>query len=311
MIAGGHSLLPMMKLRLARPEHLVDISAIDELDYIVEDGSVLRIGAMTTHATLLASDVVARHATMIVDAEQVIADPIVRNRGTIGGSLCQADPGEDPSTVCSVLAAELVVTGRDGDRIVPMHEFHVGPYETAVQFDELLTEVRLPLHDHGGSAYEKVERRVGDWAIAAAGVAVWLRDGVIDHGAIGLTAVGLPGQAIEAQAALDGASPDEDTFAGAGRRAAAACAPTDDQRGSAASEHGGVQRDPDDAQPHQAPGEQTDGDPAMTEGQVVGSPGAGDPVTPMQTPPSEAAVSGGAQSDPGARAPDRDAADDT
>lgn len=235
LIAGGHSLLPMMKLRLVRPEYLIDINDLTELDYIIEDGGTLRIGALTRHAALLESDTIRRLVPMITDAERVIADPVVRNRGTIGGSLCQADPGEDLSTVCDALLAEVVIRGRDGERTVPMSQFHVGPFETAVADDEILTEIRIPLKLGAGSAYEKVERRIGDWAIAAAGVAVWMSDGVIDDAGIGLTAVGLDdGVATHTQAAIRGREPSEELFAEAGRVAARECDPVDDQRGSAA-----------------------------------------------------------------------------
>jgi len=234
IIAGGHSLLPMMKLRLVRPELVIDINDCADLDHIVEDGDTLRIGALVRHAALLASDTVARLVPMITDAERVIADPVVRNRGTIGGSLCQADPGEDLSTVCDAMSATVVIRGRDGGRTVPMADFHRGPYETAVGPDEILTEIRIPLRPGAGSAYEKVERRVGDWAIAAAGVAVWMRGGTIDDAGIGLTAVGLDdGLATAAQDALRGREPDEDLYAEAGRLAAEQCDPVDDQRGSA------------------------------------------------------------------------------
>jgi carbon-monoxide dehydrogenase medium subunit len=235
IIAGGHSLLPMMKLRLVRPEVLVDINDCHDLAYITEDGDALRLGALTRHATLLSSEVIARLAPIITDAEKVIADPVVRNRGTIGGSLCQADPGEDLSTVCNAWSAELVIRGPDGARTLAMSEFHRGPYETAVEPHEILTEIRLPLRPGAGSAYEKVERRVGDWAIAAAGAVVWLRDGVIDDAGIGLTAVGIEGGvATRAQDVVRGREPDEDLYAEAGKLAAEDCDPVADQRGSAA-----------------------------------------------------------------------------
>jgi carbon-monoxide dehydrogenase medium subunit len=235
IIAGGHSLLPMMKLRLVRPEYLIDINDVAELDYIREDGATLRIGALTRHATLLKSDTIRRLVPMMTDAEHVIADPVVRNRGTIGGSLCQADPGEDLSTVCDALFAEAVIRGSDGERVVPMAEFRVGPYETVVGPAEILTEIRIPLRLGAGSAYEKVERRVGDWAIAAAAAAVWMSDGVVDDVGIGLTAVGLDsGVATHTQAAVRGREPSEELFAEAGRVAARECEPIDDQRGTAA-----------------------------------------------------------------------------
>ncbi len=177
IIAGGHSLLPMMKLRLANPQHLIDINDLDELSYIREEGDEIRIGALTRHVDLLKSELLVRHLPLFRDAETVIADPVVRNRGTIGGSLCQADAAEDLSAVCSAVKANVVIRGAGGERVVGMEDFHVGPYMTAVGDGELLTEVRIPLRPGGGSAHEKVERRAGDWAIAAASAAVWIEGG--------------------------------------------------------------------------------------------------------------------------------------
>ncbi len=232
VIAGGHSLLPMMKLRLARPDWLIDLGDVAELRHVTEDGDTLRVGALTTHATLLGSDVVGRLFPMVHDAERVIADPVVRNRGTIGGSLGQADPAEDLTTVCDVLHAQVVIADPGGERVVDMAEFHRGPYETACQQHELITEVRFPIRPRSSSAYEKVERRVGDWAVAAAGAAVQLGDdGTITEAAIGLTALGLEGLATEAAAVLVGQRPSEDLIAEAGRLAAAASSPVEDQRG--------------------------------------------------------------------------------
>jgi len=232
VVAGGHSLLPMMKLRLAWPDCLIDINALAELDFIREEAGQLRVGAMTRHAALLDSDVVGRLFPIVHDAERVIADPVVRNRGTIGGSLCQADPAEDLSTVCTVLGAQCVVRGATGERVLSMSELHRGPYETAVEQNELLLEVRFPVRPRSSSAYEKVERRVGDWAVAAAGAAVTLAaDNRIDDVAIGLTAVGLTGTAVRAQDALRGQLPGEQLYAEAGRLAAEDCDPVADQRG--------------------------------------------------------------------------------
>ncbi len=177
VVAGGHSLLPMMKLRLANPEHLVDINDLTELAYIRDVGDEIRIGALTRHVDLLRSELLAEYFPVFRDAEQVIADPVVRNRGTIGGSLCQADAAEDLSAVCSALKADVVIRGAEGERVVSMEDFHVGPYMTAVGSGELLTEVRLAKRPGAGSAHEKVERRAGDWAIAAASAAVWMDGG--------------------------------------------------------------------------------------------------------------------------------------
>ncbi|GAA2144687.1 xanthine dehydrogenase family protein subunit M [Arthrobacter humicola] len=232
VVAGGHSLLPMMKLRLSRPEWLIDINDLYELDFILRDGNTLRVGAMTRHTTLLESDEVAALFAIVRDAELVIADPVVRNRGTIGGSLCQADPAEDLSTVCDVLGAEAVIRGPGGERVLSMPDFHRGPYQTAVGQDELLCELRFPIRPRSGSAYDKVERRVGDWAVGAAGAAVVLAaDGTVEDAAVGLTALGLDHTVDEAAAVLRGKRPTEDLFAEAGRLAAAACDPVADQRG--------------------------------------------------------------------------------
>ena len=232
IVAGGHSLLPMMKLRLARPDCLIDINGLAELDFVVEEPGRLRVGALARHTTLLESALVGRLFPIVHDAERVIADPVVRNRGTIGGSLCQADPAEDLSTVCDVLRAEVVITGPAGERSVPMAEFHRGPYESACDQSELVTEIRFPIAARSSSAYEKVERRVGDWAVAAVGAAVTLaEDGTIADASIGLTALGLEGVATEAAASLHGQLPSEAVFAEAGRLAAAASDPTEDQRG--------------------------------------------------------------------------------
>jgi carbon-monoxide dehydrogenase medium subunit len=232
VIAGGHSLLPMMKLRLARPEWLIDINDLAELDHVTEDADHLRIGALTRHATLLASDVVGRLFPIVHDAEKVIADPVVRNRGTIGGSLAQADPAEDLTTVCDVLDAEIVLAGRSGQRILGIADLHRGPYETACGQDELITEIRFPIRHRQGSAYEKVERRVGDWAVGAAGAAVVLEeDGRICDVTVGLTALGVEGCVPEILEALCEQRPSEELYAEAGRIAGEACAPVEDQRG--------------------------------------------------------------------------------
>src|SRR6202046_5414393 len=143
IIAGGHSLLPMMKLRLANPEHLIDINDLDELSYIREFADEIRIGALTRHVELLHSDVLARRLPLFADAEMVIADPVVRNRGTIGGSLCQADAAEDLSSVCAAVKAKVVVRGPSGERVLGLDDFYIGPFTTAVGAEEMLTEIRL------------------------------------------------------------------------------------------------------------------------------------------------------------------------
>jgi aerobic carbon-monoxide dehydrogenase medium subunit len=235
IVAGGHSLLPMMKLRLANPEYLIDVNDLTELSYIREEGDEVRIGAMTRHRELLESDLLADRFPIFRDAEKVIADPVVRNRGTLGGSLCQADPSEDLSAVCTTLDASCVIRGPSGERVVAMADFHRGPYETAVEDAEMLLEVRIPVRPGGGSAYEKVERRAGDWAVVSAGAAVWMDGGTIREGRVGLAAVGPNTNGIaEVADALRGASPTEDLYAEVGAIAARACRPTSDQRGTEA-----------------------------------------------------------------------------
>jgi carbon-monoxide dehydrogenase medium subunit len=232
VIAGGHSLLPMMKLRLAKPEHLVDINDLTELAYIREEGDEIRIGALVRHVDLLNSELLAERFPLVREAEQVIADPVVRNRGTIGGSLCQADAAEDLSSVCSAAKATVVIRGADGERVVAMEDFHVGPYMTAVGDGELLTEIRLPLRPGAGSAHEKVERRAGDWAIVAASAAVWVDGGKIADAGLALSAVGLTTiHVTRAEDLLRGKAPSEELFAQAGEIAAADCSPSADGRG--------------------------------------------------------------------------------
>jgi len=234
ILAGGYSLLPMMKLRLATPSYLVDIDDLAaELGYIKQDADVIRIGAMTRHRELLESPLLTRLAPIFQDAEQVIADPIVRNRGTIGGALCQADPSEDLGAVCVALGAEVVIRSLGEERTVDIEDFFLGPYRTAVADDEMLVEIRVPLRAHTGSAYEKVNRRVGDWAVAAAGAALTVRDDLITHAGIALVAVGSDVASSAAQEVLIGRPPSAELFEAAAAAASQACTPVTDQRGSA------------------------------------------------------------------------------
>jgi carbon-monoxide dehydrogenase medium subunit len=232
ILAGGHSLIPMMKLRLATPEHLIDINDLHELSYIRSEGDEVRIGALTRHAELLDSELLASLFPVFADAEKVIADPVVRNRGTIGGSLCQADPAEDLSSVCLALKASVVIRGTEGARVVPMSEFQVGPYMTAVGDAEILTEVRIPVRPSAGSAHEKVERRAGDFAIAAASAAVWIDGGTITDAGIALAAAGpTTVEVTRAAEALKGQAPSEEAFAQAGAIASEDSMPMADSRG--------------------------------------------------------------------------------
>jgi carbon-monoxide dehydrogenase medium subunit len=235
LLAGGHSLLPMMKLRLAAPEHLIDINPLaGELGYIREEDGEVRIGAMTRHRELLEDEMLAERLPIIREAEYGVADPPVRNRGTIGGALCQADPSEDLSAVCAALNASAVIKGKGGERVVDMVEFHRGPYETAVGDGEMLIEIRIPIRDHHGGAYRKVKRRAGDWAVAASGAAVWMNgEGIADAG-IALSAVNPKGvRSTRAEEALRGNPPSDEVLAEAARLAAEDTDPVTDQRGPA------------------------------------------------------------------------------
>jgi carbon-monoxide dehydrogenase medium subunit len=232
ILAGGHSLLPMMKLRLANPERLIDINELEELSYIREADGEIRIGAMTRHRGLLESELLARHFPIFIDAETVIADPPVRNRGTIGGSLAQADAAEDLSAVCSALKANVVIAGSGGERVVSIEDFHVGPYMTAIQDAEILTEIRLPLRPGGGSAHEKVERRAGDWAIVAVSAALWMEGGSIADAGVALSAAGpVTVHATRSEELLRGKDPSEELFSEAGALASEDCSPIADGRG--------------------------------------------------------------------------------
>jgi carbon-monoxide dehydrogenase medium subunit len=240
LLAGGHSLIPMMKLRLAQPETLIDIGGLAELAFVKLSDAELRIGALTTHAQLLESPEAAGQFTILQDAEQVIADPVVRLWGTVGGSVCQADPSEDLSAAFAALRATMVIAGAGGTRTVPVRDFFTGPYETVVGPGELLTEIRLtaaPATLLTGSAYEKVGRRAGDWPIAAAGAFVSL-DGdeamTIMAVGIGVTAVGAEHFcAAEAEEFLRGRPATDENVARAGQIAADHCRPVADQRGPA------------------------------------------------------------------------------
>jgi carbon-monoxide dehydrogenase medium subunit len=215
---------------------LIDINAITGLRYIEPVAGELRIGALARHADLLAAPVAGEHFAILRDAERVIADPVVRQWGTIGGSLCQADPSEDLSAAFAALKGSMIIHGPDGSREVSARAFHTGPYQTVVRPDEMLTEIRLPIRLDGGSAYMKVARRIGDWPIGAAGAAVWLAgdgDRIADVG-IGLAAVGATHfVAAEAEEFLRGRPASEETLARAGEIAAEHCRPGSDQRGPA------------------------------------------------------------------------------
>lgn len=232
LMAGGHSLIPMMKLRLASPEVVIDISGLeDELRYIEENGGV-KIGALTRHRELLESPAIREHYTLLADAERMIADPLVRNMGTLGGALAHADPAEDLPAAFLALDAEVVARGPDGERVVRVEDMYLGPYETALDHGEVVTEVRVP-RAPGGSAYTKVERRAGDWTSASVAVALDMEDGEIRNIRIGMAGVGNRTlRATGAEDALRGQRPGDEVYGRAGEVAAEACDPIDDARGT-------------------------------------------------------------------------------
>jgi carbon-monoxide dehydrogenase medium subunit len=234
VLSGGQSLLPLLKLRFAQPAHLVDIGRIPGLDYIKEEGGVLKIGALAREAALEASDVVRSRYPILADTAAVIADPIVRNLATVCGNLAHGDPANDHPATMLALGAEVVATGAKGARTIPIAQFFTGLFTTALQPAEVLTEIRIPAPPAGsGGAYVKLERKVGDFATAGAAAFLVLKGGVIERAGIGLTNVGpTPIKATAAEAYLAGKKADEATFAEAGRLAGAAAKPGADRRGS-------------------------------------------------------------------------------
>jgi carbon-monoxide dehydrogenase medium subunit len=234
VLAGGQSLIPLMKLRLASPAVLIDLNGVDSLSGIEEQDGQLRIGAMTRHSALERSELIGSRYPLIADAAAVIADPLVRNRGTTGGSLAHADPAGDLGSVMTALGAEVVVTGSGGERTLSIDELLLGPFMTTLEEGEILTEVRVPQPaERSGGAYEKLERKVGDFATAAVAVQLTRENGHCASIGIGLTAVGPTTiRASEAEDALRGGSLDEDALRAAAELAAAASDPAADLRGS-------------------------------------------------------------------------------
>jgi carbon-monoxide dehydrogenase medium subunit len=234
VLAGGQSLIPVMKLRLAAPAHLIDISRLG-IDSIAEADGRLAIGALARHRDLERSHLLKARYPVMAAAAPLISDPIVRNLGTIGGSLCHADPAGDWGSVMLALQASVVVRSGRGERELPISEFLEDTFTTALEPDEILTEVRVPQPaGSSGGTYLKMERKVGDFATVAAAIHLSLSNGTIERAGIGLTAVGSKNlQATDAEASLAGAEPTEAAFAEAGRLAAEASSPVTDVRGSA------------------------------------------------------------------------------
>lgn len=235
LLAGGHSLIPMMKLRLASPETIIDIHKLDdELRYIRDDGGLLRIGALARHKDVLESELIKERYSILADAEAMIADPLVRNMGTLGGALAHGDPAEDLPAAFIALGAEIIARGPEGERIIAVDDMYISPFETALEPDEILTEARVP-RAPGGSAYFKVKRRTGDYASAAVGVALNMSGGVMEDARIGMCGVGNKAlRAGGAEEVLKGQRPDADLYRRAGERAAEETNPTEDARGTVA-----------------------------------------------------------------------------
>lgn len=235
VLSGGQSLLPMLKIRLAAVGHLVDIGRIAGLEYVKEEGGFLKIGAATREVALERSPIVAAKYPILLDTARVIADPIVRNRATVGGNLAHGDPANDHPATMLALDATVVVAGPKGERTIPVTQFFKGLFTTALEANEILTEVRIPVPPpKSGGAYVKLERKVGDFATAAAAAQVTLgANGEVTKAGIGLTAAGpTPVKATEAEKFLIGKMPDDATVAEAARLAAQAAKPTADRRGA-------------------------------------------------------------------------------
>jgi carbon-monoxide dehydrogenase medium subunit len=235
VLAGGQSLIPLMKLRFAAPARLIDVNRIAGLDGIEERDGALHIGALVRHHQLVESDVIKANYPTIATAAPMISDPIVRNLGTIGGSLSHADPAGDLGSVMIAMGATIVARSASGEREIAAADLAEGPFQNTLAPNELVTEIRVPTPPpRSGGTYLKMERKVGDYATVAAAVLLSMDNGTIASAGIGLTSVGFTNvKAASAESSLAGASPGEDAFAEAGRLAAEAADPVDDVRGSA------------------------------------------------------------------------------
>lgn len=235
VLAGGQSLIPLLKLRFAAPAVLVDINRIGGLDELAADDGTLRIGALVRHKQCERSQLLRDRWPVLADAARQISDPIVRNLGTVCGALAHADPQGDWGAALLAVGAEVVARGSSGERTLPLSGFFQGPFTTLLEPGEILTEVRVP--DSGarsGGAYLKLERKVGDFATAAVGAQVSFDDGHVRRAGIALTGVGMTNiEATEAAQSLVGTTLDDDAIRAAAASAAAAAEPVDDHRGSA------------------------------------------------------------------------------
>jgi carbon-monoxide dehydrogenase medium subunit len=235
VMAGGQSLIPLLKLRLAAPGVLVDIGRVPGLAALDVQGGALTIGARTRHVDIERSADLRSRFPILTEAAPQISDPLIRNAGTVGGSICHADPSGDWGAVMLALNAEFVVRSTRGERRVPATSFFDGPFTTILEPDEILTEIHVPAPgERSGGAYLKLERKIGDFATAAVAVQVEMANGHIGRVGIGLTSVGPTNlKATRAEEALAGAAPDDAVIDEAARLAAAACDPRSDVRGSA------------------------------------------------------------------------------
>jgi carbon-monoxide dehydrogenase medium subunit len=235
LLAGGHSLLPMMKLRFAQPGTLIDINRIPELRGIREEGGVIRIGAMTTETELINSKLLQDRLPLLPEAAKLIADPQVRNRGTIGGDIAHGDPGNDHPAIAMALDATFVLQGPNGERQVQAVDFFHGTYMTELAENEILTAILIPPFASGtGYCYQKLKRKTGDWATAGAAVVLRMAGGVVTQARIGLTNVAPTAlRATAAEAALMGQALTTATLDAAVKAVRDACDPAEDLRGDA------------------------------------------------------------------------------
>ncbi len=235
ILSGGHSLIPMMKLRFASPEYVIDINGIPGLSYIKEEGGLLKIGGLTRESEIEHSDLLKAHFPIFADVTKLIADPQVRNMGTIGGNLAHGDAANDHPAVMLALRATVVATGVEGEREIPIDEFFYGFYMTALQHGEILTEIRIPMPSTGtGSAYHKIERKVGDYATTGAAVQLTFDgNGIVTSAGIALTNVNpVPLRAARSEEAIIGKPISEETLKLAAQYASEDCSPSSDLRGS-------------------------------------------------------------------------------
>ena len=235
ILSGGHSLIPMMKLRLAQPEHIVDINALKDLEYIREEDGMIKIGGLTREVALEESNLIHTHLPLVSEALPLIADPQVRNLATIGGNLAHGDPGNDHPAVMLALGATIVVKGPEGERTIHINDFFEDFYMTALEPEEILTEIQIPIPPAGsGGSYKKLERKVGDYAVAGIAAQVTIDgNGACTRAGLALTNVHyIPLKVTDAEEVLVGSTLTEEDFDKAARIASEQCEPSADLRGS-------------------------------------------------------------------------------